>query len=65
MECRTQCVADGRTESDSHIKVLACPRLLRPGAADDELDDSERMTAETLRMYFRHFAAESNELYVA
>lgn len=47
--------AAGRVGILPEIKVLACLRVLGTGRSFDDIDDSARMGAETVRQYFRRF----------
>lgn len=58
---KTDCC--GHRGIDPEVKVLACLRYLGTGRAMDDIDDSSRMSAESVRVYLRHFVEDIEELY--
>lgn len=57
-------VVGGSKGIDSHVKVLACLRLLRTGKACYRLDDRAWMAEETLRLHLKRFTTVVLKFYV-
>lgn len=51
----TRVNAANRKGDPTELKVMDCLRYLGTGRSFQEMDDSARMTAETLRYYIKHF----------